>query len=207
MVTTPITTDTTPPSAPTNFTATAVSASPFSYGYIELSWLGSTDSGSTDTSASGYKVYRGGNVISEIGSVRTLTNANTINFTASEGYLQPATTYTYFVVAYDAAGNVSAPSNSASATTLSTSTPTPTPVTSSVNFNNFSRNLAMGSIGNDVKQLQALLANEVGYSANLITGYFGRITRDAVKRLQEKYGVKPVSGYFGEITRKTLIKN
>ncbi|MBI2669905.1 MAG: peptidoglycan-binding protein [Candidatus Yanofskybacteria bacterium] len=69
---------------------------------------------------------------------------------------------------------------------------------------NFSRNLAIGSTGNDVKLLQALLVNEVSYSADLITGYFGRITRDAVKRLQAKYGVKPVSGYFGEITRRTL---
>lgn len=72
------------------------------------------------------------------------------------------------------------------------------------NFTVFSRNLTVGSIGDDVKQLQALLVKEVGYSANLITGYFGRITQDAVKRLQEKYGVRPVSGYFGEITRKAL---
>ena len=62
----------------------------------------------------------------------------------------------------------------------------------------------MGSTGNDVKQLQALLVNEVSYPANLITGYFGSITRDAVKKLQEKYGVRPVSGYFGAITRKAL---
>ncbi|MDP3696680.1 MAG: peptidoglycan-binding protein [Candidatus Taylorbacteria bacterium] len=68
----------------------------------------------------------------------------------------------------------------------------------------FSRNLTVGSVGNDVKQLQALLANEVGYSADLITGYFGRITRDAVIRLQEKYGIKPTYGYFGAITRKAL---
>ena len=44
-------------------------------------------------------------------------------------------------------------------------TPTPTPTTSSVSFDNFSRNLAIGSRGTDVKQLQALLVNEVGYSA------------------------------------------
>lgn len=66
------------------------------------------------------------------------------------------------------------------------------------------RDLYFGSTGNDVKQLQALLVNEVGYSANLITGYFGRITQDAVKRLQDKYGVKPISGYFGAITRRAL---
>ncbi|MBI2063190.1 MAG: peptidoglycan-binding protein [Candidatus Yanofskybacteria bacterium] len=69
---------------------------------------------------------------------------------------------------------------------------------------NFSRNLAIGSNGIDVKELQALLVNEVNYPADLLTGYFGRITHDAVKRLQAKYGVKPVSGYFGEITRRAL---
>lgn len=68
----------------------------------------------------------------------------------------------------------------------------------------FNRDLYFGATGDDVKYLQALLVNEVGYSADLITGYFGRITRDAVKRLQEKYGIKPTYGYFGAITRRTL---
>ena len=75
---------------------------------------------------------------------------------------------------------------------------------SSFAANTFTRDLYFGLTGNDVKQLQALLANEVGYSADLITGYFGRITRDAVERLQEKYGIKPTYGYFGEITRNAL---
>ncbi len=68
----------------------------------------------------------------------------------------------------------------------------------------FARDLYFGLQGNDVKQLQALLVNEVGYSANFITGYFGQLTRSAVKRLQEKYGIVPALGYFGEITRKAL---
>ena len=75
---------------------------------------------------------------------------------------------------------------------------------SSFASNTFTRDLYFGLTGIDIKQLQALLVNEVGYSADLITGYFGRITKDAVKRLQEKYGIKPVSGYFGSITRKVL---
>ncbi|MDO8649692.1 MAG: peptidoglycan-binding domain-containing protein, partial [Candidatus Berkelbacteria bacterium] len=79
-----------------------------------------------------------------------------------------------------------------------------TRINQSNNLAIFSRNLTVGSTGSDVKQLQALLINEVGYSADLITGYFGRITRDAVKKLQEKYGIKPVYGYFGEITRRAL---
>lgn len=89
-------------------------------------------------------------------------------------------------------------------------------VSASISANNFSRDLAnvpeititrdlyQGTSGDDVKQLQALLVNEVNYPADLITGYFGRITRDAVKKFQEKYGVKPVSGYFGAITREAL---
>ena len=67
----------------------------------------------------------------------------------------------------------------------------------SSNLAMFSRNLTVGSSGNDVQQLQALLVSEVGYSADLVTGYFGRITRDAVTKLQEKYSIKPASGYFG----------
>lgn len=89
-------------------------------------------------------------------------------------------------------------------TSNSSPTPTPTPSTASVSFDNFSRNLTIGSTGNDVKQLQAFLVNEVGYPTGLITSYFGHITRDAVKRLQEKYGIRPISGYFGPITREVL---
>lgn len=79
-----------------------------------------------------------------------------------------------------------------------------TPTSTSSMPSNFNRDLYLGITGSDVKQLQALLINEVNYPANLITGYFGNTTSDAVKRLQEKYGVKPISGYFGEITRKVL---
>ena len=62
----------------------------------------------------------------------------------------------------------------------------------------------MGSRGNDVQKLQALLVNEVGYSANLITGYFGQLTRSAVQKLQEKYGIIPALGYFGQLTRQKI---
>ena len=87
-------------------------------------------------------------------------------------------------------------------TPIPTPEPTPSP-TGSVSYD-FSRNLYFGLKGPDVKQLQALLVNEVNYPANLLTGYFGSITQNAVKRLQEKYGIKPISGYFGSITRKAL---
>ena len=90
--------DTTPPSAPQNLTATAVSAT-----QIDLSWDASTD----DVGVTGYRIYRNG---SEIATSETTSY--------SDKGLQPATTYTYTVRAYDAAGNLSTASNSASASTV-----------------------------------------------------------------------------------------
>jgi len=90
--------DTTPPSVPTNLVATAESASA-----IGLSWSASTD----PVGVAGYNVYR---------------NAVQVGTTTATAYtdsgLTAATTYTYTVAAYDAAGNVSAPSAPASATTF-----------------------------------------------------------------------------------------
>ena len=89
--------DTTAPSVPTGLTATAVSSS-----QINLSWNASTD----NVGVTGYRVYRGGTQIATI----TGTSYQNTGLTA-------ATTYSYTVAAYDAAGNVSAQSSSVSATT------------------------------------------------------------------------------------------
>jgi chitodextrinase len=97
--------DTTPPSTPTNLTATAVSSS-----QINLSWTASTD----NVAVTGYKVFRGG---TQIATTPTSSYSNT--------GLSPSTAYTYTVQAYDAANNVSAQSSQASATTQA-GTPTPT---------------------------------------------------------------------------------
>jgi len=91
------TTDTSPPSPPTNLTASAVSSSE-----INLSWNASTD----NVGVTGYKVYRGGVQI-----------ATTTSTSYSNTGLAPSTTYTYTVSAYDAVGNTSAQASSASATT------------------------------------------------------------------------------------------
>jgi RHS repeat-associated protein len=96
--------DTTPPTAPTNLTAAAPSAT-----QINLSWTASTDQGS---GMSYYKVRRGGN---DYATVYVPTT------TYSDNNLQPDSTFTYTVVAVDREGNVSAASNSATATTLSPS--------------------------------------------------------------------------------------
>jgi hypothetical protein len=89
--------DTTPPSAPTNLTARAVSGN-----QVDLSWGASTD----NVGVSGYKIFRDGSQIA------TATSPS-----YSDTSAQPNTTYQYYVVAYDSANNDSGASNTVSVTT------------------------------------------------------------------------------------------
>jgi chitodextrinase len=92
--------NTTPPSVPTGLTATSDTATA-----VGLSWSASTDSTGT---LGGYTVYRNG---TSIGT----TNATTTTFTDST--VQPSTTYSYTVDAFDTAGNHSAQSTALPVTT------------------------------------------------------------------------------------------
>jgi len=83
-----------PPLAPTNLTATAISATT-----VSLSWIGSSG-------AVGYQVYRSG--------IQVGTTAGVYYWDAG---LTASTTYTYTVMAYNATGNVSVPSAPASVAT------------------------------------------------------------------------------------------
>ncbi|ESU24383.1 hypothetical protein FEDK69T_08300 [Flavobacterium enshiense DK69] len=100
-VTTLSSSDTTAPSAPTNLTASGTTQTT-----TNLSWTASTD----NVGVTGYDVYRGTTLL---GTVTTTT----YNVTG----LTPATAYTFSVKAKDAAGNISAASNTVNVTTLSTS--------------------------------------------------------------------------------------
>jgi chitodextrinase len=93
----PVTVDITPPSVPTGLTAMAISAS-----QVNLSWNPSTD----DVGVAGYNILRNGTQI----ATTTATSYSNIG-------LQASTTYTYTVVAFDAAGNKSVPSSPVSVTT------------------------------------------------------------------------------------------
>ena len=105
--------DTTPPSAPTNLTATATSSS-----QINLSWTASTD----NVGVTGYFVQRcSGSGCTTFAQVASVAGTTT---TYSDTGLTGSTSYSYRVQATDAAGNLSAFSNTASATT-SASTGTP----------------------------------------------------------------------------------
>jgi titin len=99
--------DTTPPTAPTSLTATATSSI-----QINLSWTASTD----NVGVTGYKIQRcqgaGCTVFAQIAAP---TGTGT---TFSDTGLTPSTSYSYEIIATDAAGNPSSPSNVGSATTL-----------------------------------------------------------------------------------------
>lgn len=92
--------DTDPPTAPANLTANAVS-----YKLVTLNW----DPSSDNVGVEGYYVYREDKGSTPIASVGTTTY--------SDGTVRAKNTYSYYVKAFDAAGNISDPSNTATVTT------------------------------------------------------------------------------------------
>jgi len=86
--------DTQAPSAPTNLKATVAKS-----GVTSLTWTGSTD----NAGVTGYRVYRNNALFATV-------SATSYSAKNSRG------TFTYYVVAFDQAGNVSQKSNSVTAT-------------------------------------------------------------------------------------------
>ncbi|MEO5776220.1 MAG: reprolysin-like metallopeptidase [Flavobacterium sp.] len=101
-VTTSAAPDTTAPSAPSSLTASGTTQTT-----TDLSWTASTD----NVAVTGYDVYKDGALL---GSTTTATTYAVTGLTAS-------TAYAFTVKAKDAAGNVSAVSNTANVTTLANS--------------------------------------------------------------------------------------
>ena len=102
----PATIDTTAPTVPANVTATATASTS-----VNLSWTASTDA----VGVTGYRIYRGGTLLTSVSSGTTYTDNTT---TAS-------TSYSYTVRAFDAAGNESADSAPATVTTPAPDTTPP----------------------------------------------------------------------------------
>ena len=98
--------DTTPPSAPANLTASIPTSGNIKR-KINLSWTASTD----NVGVSGYQIWR---ATTSTGPFTQIGTTTATSFTNSG--LITGTTYWYYVTASDAAGNVSAASNTASAT-------------------------------------------------------------------------------------------
>ncbi|PYR58216.1 MAG: hypothetical protein DMF85_11390 [Acidobacteria bacterium] len=96
--------DTTPPSAPSNVAATAVS-----FSQINLTWTAASD----NVGVTGYRVLR----CQGAGCAPTAQVAAPAGTSYSDTNLTPGTSYSYKVSAVDAATNVSAPSAAATAVT------------------------------------------------------------------------------------------
>ena len=68
----------------------------------------------------------------------------------------------------------------------------------------FEREMELGAEGDDVTQLQALLAGDSDlYPEGKITGYYGPLTQAAIRRFQERHGLPPV-GRVGPLTLQKL---
>ncbi len=64
-------------------------------------------------------------------------------------------------------------------------------------------NLSEGMSGEEVRLLQATLANDASiYPEGKVTGYYGKLTREAVKRFQKKHGLLENGSMSTETTKK-----
>jgi hypothetical protein len=138
--------NTTPPSVPTGLTDPTDTASS-----VGLSWNASTDSTGT---LAGYTVYRNGKSIGT-------TNASTTTFTDST--VQPSTTYSYTVDAFDTAGNHSAQSSPA----LQVTTPGAPPPSAKWDQG------GVNSSGGQATSLTITLTSPVS-AGDLLVGWFGQ---------------------------------
>ncbi len=147
--------DTTAPTAPT------LSASGTTQTSTNLSWSGATD----NVAVTGYDVYRNGVLL---GSTTTATTYAVSGLTAS-------TSYTFNVKAKDAAGNVSANSNTVSVTTLANTAVSYCTSTSSNTADEKIGKVALGSISN-TSTGTAGYENFTALSTNLARGTTNTIT-------------------------------
>lgn len=157
--------DTTPPTTPTNFTATPVSTT-----QINLSWNASTDnSGAAPT----YRLTR------QTGSQAAVTLGTTTATVFTSSGLATSTSYTFSVVAYDAAGNTSNPATVSAATQSPPPPPAPSdttaPVISGITANGSAATTTIAWNTNEIADSKVLFGTSATaltssrYNATLVT--------------------------------------
>ncbi len=177
--------DSTPPSPPTN-----ISSSYDSSNAIVISWKDPAQD------FSHARIYRS----TERGLLGELLATNIISETFTDRSAAAGVVYYYTVRAVDAAGNETSNKNQVAVEAKELAS-----------LAEISKNLSLGSSGDDVKALQQFLLDEGVYSGS-VTGYFGSLTKEAVIRFQEKYkndvlapaGLVSGNGYVGSLTRKKI---
>lgn len=215
------------PGEPTDLVVTTNSQS-----RISLSWTTPAIEG--DSAISGYMIERESPIGGGFATV--VADTGTTATTYLDTSLTPATQYNYRVSAISDAGTGD-PSNEAHATTERRSsgggcshcsttltapkasvvpkTPVPAVVATQPVANTspfmFTRDLRLGSTGEDVKALQQFL-NTHGYAVALTgigskgseTSYFGPRTKIALAKFQAGNSITPAAGYFGPKTRSLV---
>ena len=184
------TSDTVAPTAPT------LSASGTTQSSTTLSWSGATD----NVGVTGYDVYRNSTLI---GSTASLT----YNATG----LSASTTYSFYVKAKDAAGNVSPNSNTVNVTTLAPAADTTAPAaptltasgttTSSTNLSWSGATDNIGVTGYDVYQNTALIGSTASTTYN-VTGLTPSTTYSFTVRAKDAAG--NISGNSNSVNVTTL---
>lgn len=197
--------DVTPPEPPM-----AVLASAQSGGKIKITWTNpSKDFDHAKIYRSELSSVLGSIIVSEISAGEYIDSAGITN----------NTTYYYTVRAVDPAGNESFNTTQANVRAIATggialaSSPllNSTASISKVSVK-ITRTLKVGMRGADVTTLQKVLVAEGVYAEGAITGYFGKLTKAAVIKFQEKYtseiltpvGLTSGSGIVGVKTRIKL---
>lgn len=99
----------------------------------------------------------------------------------------------------------------ATTTALTVSAPEISPIifTTPVAVQKITKRLVLGSRGDEIKTIQDLLAQDKEvYPEGLVTGYFGSLTKKAIQKFQEKYGIakegEPGYGDVGPNTRAKI---
>jgi fibronectin type 3 domain-containing protein len=164
--------DTTKPTPPTNLGATALGS-----GEIDLAWTASSD----DVGVTGYRVYRDGGTT----AVATVSSGTRYADTG----LAANSSHRYTVTAIDAAGNESAPSNSATATTAAAGGAAPRLVQTAAGTTNTSltANFSSGTSAGDLLVV----------TASLYTGDTNHITSitDSAGNTWTRIGAYDVAGH------------
>jgi peptidoglycan hydrolase-like protein with peptidoglycan-binding domain len=188
---------------------------------VNLAWTAATDNVSVAT----YEIYRDGSLIA--------TKSHPLVTHADTG-LNPDSTYTYEVMAKDAAGNASAKSSAvtvlmppAGVAPAPAPQPQPQPAPAPVvkkddgkkgggggggsskkkkkKSKSFSKDLSINSTGKDVTKLEQLLAARGLMYRGYVDGHYSMNTARGVRLLQRRYGL-PQTGVLDARTR-TLVKN
>ncbi len=102
-----------------------------------------------------------------------------------------------------ATGQLDAATRSALQSETTNQVAAPAAPASSVGFK-FTSTLRLGSVGEQVRQLQQKLKDLGFFTYPTITGTFGPVTRDAVVKFQKAHGLSPFPGFVGPGTRSAL---